>query len=75
MMSESVVVIPGLLMGLNVIDYTVMMKGDEFDQAVSPHCPQKGNVFVCLSTILNKRYVVIVCAKRTTIDQEVFMGK
>ena len=35
MMSEGMDLISGLLMGLNIIDYTVMMTGEEFDRAVS----------------------------------------
>ena len=32
---ECTVVISGLLMGLNVIDYSISLAGDEFDRAVS----------------------------------------
>ena len=32
---ECTVVISGLLMGLNVIDYSLSMKGEDFDKAVS----------------------------------------
>ena len=35
MWCEEGVVISGLLMGLNAIDYNVHMKGDEFDRSVS----------------------------------------
>ena len=34
MMSEGLDVITGLLMGLNVLDYTVMLAGEEFDRPV-----------------------------------------
>ena len=34
MMSEGLDVITGLLMGLNVLDYTVMLTGEEFDRPV-----------------------------------------
>ena len=37
MMSEGMDVISGLLMGLSVIDYTVMITGEEFDRSVSYH--------------------------------------
>ena len=35
MMCEEGSVIAGLLMGLNAIDYNVMMKGEDFDKSVS----------------------------------------
>ena len=35
MMSELVVVITGPLMGLNIINYMVMMKGEDFERLVS----------------------------------------
>ena len=35
MLSEDVFVVCGLLMGLNALDYNVMMSGDEFDKSVS----------------------------------------
>ena len=35
MMSEGMDLISGLLMGLSIIDYTVMMTGEEFDRTVS----------------------------------------
>ena len=34
-MNEEGVVIGGLLMGLNVIDYNVIMKGEDYDRPVS----------------------------------------
>ena len=35
MLNEESNVISGLLVGLNAIDYNVMMKGEEFDRSVS----------------------------------------
>ena len=35
MSEECTVIISGLLMGLNVIDYSLSMKGEDFDRAVS----------------------------------------
>ena len=35
MLSEETVVVCGLLMGLNALDYNVMMKGEDFDKSVS----------------------------------------
>ncbi len=35
MFSEEGMVIAGLLVGLNAIDYNVMMKGEEYDRSVS----------------------------------------
>ena len=37
MLSEDAVVVCGLLMGLNALDYNVMMSGEDFDKSVSPH--------------------------------------
>ena len=34
---ECTVVIAGLLMGLNVIDYTISLSGEDFDKSVSYH--------------------------------------
>ena len=36
MLSEDAVVVCGLLMGLNALDYNVMMSGEDFDKSVSP---------------------------------------
>ena len=38
MTEECTVVISGLLMGLNVIDYSISLTGEEFDKAVSNSC-------------------------------------
>ena len=35
MLCEEGTVVAGLLMGLNAIDYNVMMKGEDFDKSVS----------------------------------------
>ena len=35
MLSEDAVVVCGLLMGLNALDYNVMISGEEFDKSVS----------------------------------------
>ena len=35
MMREEGVVVGGLLMGLNALDYNVLLKGEEFDRSVS----------------------------------------
>ena len=37
MSEECTVVIAGLLMGLNVIDYTISLSGEDFDKPVSYH--------------------------------------
>ena len=36
MLSEDAAVVCGLLMGLNALDYNVMMSGEDFDKSVSP---------------------------------------
>ena len=37
MLSEEAIVVCGLLMGLNALDYNVMMSGEDFDKSVSLH--------------------------------------
>ena len=49
MLSEEGVVISGLLMGLNAIDYNVLQKAEDFDKSVS------------LSLESGSRFEVIVC--------------
>ena len=38
MLSEEMTVVCGLLMGLNALDYNVMMSGDDYDKSVSVSC-------------------------------------
>lgn len=44
LLNEESVVMSGLLMGLNVIDYNVIMKGEDYDRPVSlgRHAKERG---------------------------------
>lgn len=45
---ECSIVISGLLMGLNVIDYSVSVKGEEFDKPVRDRQGGRGRIYVCV---------------------------
>jgi hypothetical protein len=70
MLSEDVVVVCGLLMGLNALDYNVMMSGEEFDKSVSQH--MRHNILPQSSTHMcnkcNDDSTSHVLAKHVAID-------
>jgi len=62
MWCEEGVVISGLLMGLNAIDYNVHMKGEDFDRSVSGN-----NCYDCYYYAITKKEgkkkLLLVCAR------------
>ena len=56
MMREEGVVVGGLLMGLNALDYNVLLKGEEFDRSVS----RAVTVTACSFFFLEKKHAAFL---------------